>query len=212
VVTEPKSLPTEIDKISFSSSRKGYSKKEVKAYLSDLEAAFRDLEVWANATKQRLSEVEGELEKAKAVEDQSVDNAMYAVFDAKDRIIERARAKARQIEEEAMRNASKMSAEAEKILQVAKSEASEAGVVIDSAVGEEELAAAREEASQLVAAARAEAGWSRHRLGCRRGGARCGSGGSITARGRGTRRGRASTYRGSGGRVGRAAARRRADP
>jgi len=48
-------LPEALDKREFSVSRKGYDKKEVKAFLAEIEANFRELEKWAEQTKTRLA-------------------------------------------------------------------------------------------------------------------------------------------------------------
>ena len=71
-------LPTSIDQKEFSISRKGYDKREVREFLREIEANFRELENWASETKNRLQHAEFEASKSKEVEDQSVDNAMSA--------------------------------------------------------------------------------------------------------------------------------------
>jgi len=78
-VTDRKPLPTEIDKTSFSSARKGYDKKEVKRYLSDLEASFRDLESWAFQTKERLTAAEQELSAMRATEEDKMAAALQGI-------------------------------------------------------------------------------------------------------------------------------------
>ena len=122
-MSDPKGPPKQIDKVSFKVARKGYDKNEVKEYLAELEQAFGDMERWALQTKERLAQVEGELHKARANEEKSVDNAMYAVFDAKDRIIERARSKARRIEEDATQRAEDAERRAMDTIQAAEREA-----------------------------------------------------------------------------------------
>ncbi|MCZ6736438.1 MAG: DivIVA domain-containing protein [Actinobacteria bacterium] len=88
-------LPEALDKREFSVSRKGYDKKEVKAFLAEIEANFRDLEKWAEQTKTRMA-----IAKEKDSKDE-VDEAMIAVFDAKERMFERARLQAEKIEADA---------------------------------------------------------------------------------------------------------------
>ena len=162
-MTDRKPLPTEIDRTSFSSARKGYDKKEVKRYLADLETSFRDLESWAFQTKERLTAAEQELSAMRATEEESVDKAMYAVFDAKDRIIEGARTKAGQIEAEAEERAAAMMAEAERVLETARAdaEALHAGApgarAPMSPLPSEQLAEARREAEEIVEGARRRA-------------------------------------------------------
>ncbi len=92
-------LPEALDKREFSVSRKGYDKKEVKAFLAEIEANFRELEKWAEKTKTRLAIAEEKDSK------DEVDEAMNAVFDAKDRVLERARIQAEKIEADARERA-----------------------------------------------------------------------------------------------------------
>ncbi len=134
-----------IDERKFSPSRKGYDKREVQDYLEDLEQAFRELEGHASRASQRVGELERDLSKTKATERVSVDNAMMAVFDAKDRILDRARRRADEIEEEAHGEAGR----------IRESALTEAGGADGSAAGE--IAAARAQADEIVAAARREA-------------------------------------------------------
>jgi DivIVA domain-containing protein len=131
-----------IDERSFTLSRRGYDKREVRTYLEDLEQAFRELEGHARRNAQRVSDLERDLGKARATEKVSVDNAMMAVFDAKDRILERARRRADEIEEQAQAEASRIKAAA-----IAGEGGAPAG----------ELEAARAQADEIVAAARREA-------------------------------------------------------
>ena len=131
-----------IDEHKFTLSRRGYDKREVRTYLEDLEQAFRELEGHARRNAQRVGELERDLAKARATEKVSVDNAMMAVFDAKDRILERARRKADEIEEQAHAEANRIKAAA-----IAGEGGAPAG----------ELEAARAQADEIIAAARREA-------------------------------------------------------
>ena len=97
--------PDELDKREFSLSRKGFDREEVRAYLRKVDRQYRDLSLRAQDSKVRLDQAEYELGKLKAEQSQSVDTAIAAVLDAKDRILERARKQAAQIEEEARQNA-----------------------------------------------------------------------------------------------------------
>jgi len=99
VTKDSPDLPEALDKREFSVSRKGYDKKEVKAFLAEIEANFRDLEKWAEQTKTRLA-----IAKEKDSKDE-VDEAMIAVFDAKERVLERARLQAEKIEADARERA-----------------------------------------------------------------------------------------------------------
>ncbi len=92
-------LPEALDKREFSVVRKGYDKNEVKAFLAEIEANFRDLEKWAEQTKTRLAIAEEKDSK------DEVDEAMIAVFDAKERMFERARLQAEKIEADARERA-----------------------------------------------------------------------------------------------------------
>ncbi|MDA2980029.1 MAG: DivIVA domain-containing protein [Actinomycetota bacterium] len=97
--------PDELDKREFSLRRKGFDREEVRAYLRKVDGQYRDLSLRAQDSKVRLDQAEYELGKLKAEQSQSVDTAIAAVLDAKDRILERARKQAAQIEEEARQNA-----------------------------------------------------------------------------------------------------------
>jgi DivIVA domain-containing protein len=90
-----------IDEKTFSVIRKGYDPREVKDYLEDLEHAFQDIEGHSRRTSQKVVELERDLAAARATEKASLDNAMLAVFDVKDRVIDRAERRAREIEDEA---------------------------------------------------------------------------------------------------------------
>jgi len=124
-------------------SRRGYDKREVRDYLEDLEQAFRELEGHSKRSSQRVADLERDLSKARATEKVSVDNAMMAVFDAKDRILDRARRKAAEIEEEAHAEASRIKSAA----------------ISDTSGGDAhaELMSARAQAEEVVAAAQREA-------------------------------------------------------
>ena len=102
-----------IDEKTFSVVRKGYDTREVKDYLEDLEHAFQDIEGHARRTSQRVVELERDLSSARATENASLDNAMMAVFDVKDRMLERAERRAREIEDEAGKTVSSMLADVE---------------------------------------------------------------------------------------------------
>ncbi len=102
-----------IDEKTFSVIRKGYDPREVKDYLEDLEHAFQDIEGHSRRTSQTVVELERDLAAARATEKASLDNAMLAVFDVKDRMIDRAERRAREIEDEAGKVASSLLASAE---------------------------------------------------------------------------------------------------
>jgi cell division septum initiation protein DivIVA len=101
-----------IDERTFGVVRKGYNPREVKAYLEDLEHAFQDIEGHARRTSQRVVELERQLATSRATEKASMDNAMMAVFDVKDRMIDRAERRAREIQDEADKSAAALLAEA----------------------------------------------------------------------------------------------------
>jgi cell division septum initiation protein DivIVA len=102
-----------IDEKSFSVVRKGFDPREVKSYLEDLEHAFQDIEGHARRTSQRVIELERDLKSARATERASLDNAMMAVFDVKDRLLDRAERRAREITDEAGKTASSLLAQVE---------------------------------------------------------------------------------------------------
>ena len=85
----------------FSIVRKGYDPAEVQEHLAEYDVALRELEEYATRLKHELAEAKVEISRLQAAEQDSVDKAMLAVFDAKERIMERARLKAQEIEEEA---------------------------------------------------------------------------------------------------------------
>ena len=97
--------PVSIDEREFATSRKGYDKREVRVFLGELETNFRELEEWAHEAKLRLQQAEFEAQKNKDAEGQSVDAAIAAVLESKDRILERARKQAAEIESEAQTRA-----------------------------------------------------------------------------------------------------------
>lgn len=96
----------------FNSVRKGYDPREVNAYLEELEHAFQDMEGISRRTSQRIVELERDLAAARATEKASLDNAMLAVFDVKDRMIDRAARRAKEIEDQADKTASSVLAQA----------------------------------------------------------------------------------------------------
>lgn len=102
-----------IDEKAFSIVRKGFDPREVKTYLEDLEHAFQDIEGHSRRTSQKVVELERDLASARATEKASLDNAMMAVFDVKDRLLDRAERRAREIQDEAGKTASSLLAEAE---------------------------------------------------------------------------------------------------
>ena len=114
-VKESTNVPESIDTARFSIVRKGYDKREVRDYLQELETAFRDLETWSHQAKVQLAEAEERLSTSKADAEDSVDDAMFAVFDAKDRILDKARRRAEQIEAEALEEAEEIKARAVRI-------------------------------------------------------------------------------------------------
>ncbi len=100
-----------IDEKTFSVVRKGFDTREVKTFLEDLEHAFQDIEGHARRTSQRVVELERDLSASRATEKASLDNAMMAVFDVKDRMLDRAERRAREIQDEAGKTASSLLAE-----------------------------------------------------------------------------------------------------
>ncbi len=142
-VKDSTDLPESIENARFSIVRKGYDKREVRDYLQELERAFRDLETWSQKAKIQLADAEERLSESKADTDGSVDDAMFAVFDAKDRILDKARRRAEQIENEALEEAEEIKARAVRI-----SGDGDPGDV---------LAAAREEATDIIERAKREA-------------------------------------------------------
>ena len=102
-----------IDEKTFSVVRKGFDPREVKTYLEDLEHAFQDIEGHSRRTSQKVVELERDLASARATEKASLDNAMMAVFDVKDRLLDRAERRAREIQDEAGKTATSLLAEVE---------------------------------------------------------------------------------------------------
>lgn len=101
-----------IDERTFSTVRKGFAPREVKTYLEELEHAFQDMEGHARRASQRVVELERDLAAARATEKASLDNALMAVFDVKDRMIDQAARRAKEIEDQADKTASSMLAQA----------------------------------------------------------------------------------------------------
>lgn len=102
-----------INERAFSTVRKGYDPREVKTYLEELEHAFQDIEGHSRRTAQKVVELRRDLTAARATEKASLDNAMLAVFEVKDRMLDRAERRAREIEEKAGTTASSLLAGAE---------------------------------------------------------------------------------------------------
>ena len=101
VTEEHRALEVEGATKEFSTIRKGYDPAEVEKYLAEYDDAFRDLEEYAARLKRELREAKLEIARLHSAEQDSIDNAMRAVFDAKDRIIQGAMDRARLIEEQA---------------------------------------------------------------------------------------------------------------
>jgi hypothetical protein len=89
----------------FTIARKGYEPVEVDRLLAEYEEALRELEDYAARLNLELKEARLEISRLEAGEQESVDRAMLAVFDAKERIMERALERAREIEEAARHSA-----------------------------------------------------------------------------------------------------------
>jgi len=85
----------------FSPVRKGYDPAEVDEHLAEYDVAFRELEEYATRLQRELKEARLEIIRLQSSEQESIDKAMAAVFDSKDRIIDRAMAKALEIENQA---------------------------------------------------------------------------------------------------------------
>lgn len=101
-----------IDERTFNKVRKGFDPREVKTYLEDLEHAFQDIEGHARRTSLKVVELEQRLKTARATERASLDNAMMAVFDVKDRVVDRAERRAKEIQDQAGLEASTLLAKA----------------------------------------------------------------------------------------------------
>ena len=149
-----------VDDREFPVVRKGYDIEQVRAYLSEVEASFREWERWAVEARARF-----EFAEEKARDADEVDEAMIAVFAAKDRIVEQGFLRAERIETEARERARvdyedaagaiirEAEEQARRIVQEAREEA-------DRVVG-----AARDEAEGLIAQAQANAAMSEDRSG-----------------------------------------------
>lgn len=147
---------TAVDDREFSIVRRGYDRGEVKAYLAEIEANLRVLEGWAQRTNARLAISE---EKNRAIAD--VDEAMVAIYEAKERMLEQAEVDAEKIKAEATDQAR---AEAEIVATEIVAEAQEKGRRITETAAatarsreQSVLAAAKTEADRLMRDTRAEA-------------------------------------------------------
>jgi DivIVA domain-containing protein len=157
LVGEVSEVRPALDDREFSIARRGYDREEVRAFLAEIEANLRQLEDWAERTKARLVLAE---DKSAAIAD--VDRAMLAVFDAKERVLMRARLRGERIEADAKERAR---ADAEVVAAGMIAEArDEAHRIVETtlsattpATEESVLAAARTEADRLLRDARAEA-------------------------------------------------------
>ncbi len=134
-----------VDDREFLVVRKGYDRDQVKAYLGEVEVRFRQLARGAEDAKARLRLAE---EKGRRLYD--VDEAMAAVFAAKDRVLARGRLQAERIEAEAREQARvDYEAAAAEIISEAEEEARR---IIEGA-----LTSARVEYESILEEARAEA-------------------------------------------------------
>ena len=101
-VTEEHRVPDEADaRTEFSIVRKGFDPAEVEKHLAEYDDRFRDLEEYTSRLKRELKDARRQISRLKAAEQESIDTAMVAVFAAKDRIIEAATHRAREIEQQA---------------------------------------------------------------------------------------------------------------
>lgn len=145
-----------VDDREFLLVRKGYDRDQVRAYLGEVEANFRQLERWAEDAKARLKIAE---ERGRRLYD--VDEAMVAVFAAKDRVLERSRLQAERIEAEAREQARvDYEAAAAEIIREAEEEARriiEGALTSERVQYESILQEARAEADRTIVEARAEA-------------------------------------------------------
>ena len=101
-MTEEHRVPDEADATTeFSIVRKGFDPAEVQKHLAEYDDKFRDLEEYTSRLKRELKDARRQISVLKTAEQESIDNAMVAVFAAKDRIIEAATQRAREIEQQA---------------------------------------------------------------------------------------------------------------
>jgi len=86
-----------LDDREFSIIKKGYDPLEVKAFLSEVESSWQDLEEWAHDAKARLS-----IAESRGIAENEVNEAMAAIFDSKERVLESARHQADRIQADAI--------------------------------------------------------------------------------------------------------------
>lgn len=84
----------------FSVTWKGYDREEVRAFLTEIEDEFRELEAWADQARKSLIVAREEM-----IPRAEVDEAMIAIFDAKERLLDKARRRAKRIEADARERA-----------------------------------------------------------------------------------------------------------
>ncbi|MCP4306492.1 MAG: hypothetical protein GY788_16820 [bacterium] len=95
----------------FSIVRKGYDPAEVDAQLAEYDEALSEFEGYVARLGRELQDARREIARMKAAEKDAVEKAMAAVFDAKERIIDRAVAKAKEIENQALTTAGRPTVE-----------------------------------------------------------------------------------------------------
>ncbi len=95
----------------FAIVRKGFDPAEVVKCLAEYDDNLRDLDEYARRLKRELKDARRQITTLKGAEQESIDNAMVAVFAAKDRIIEAATQRAREIEDQARSRAGLLSSE-----------------------------------------------------------------------------------------------------
>ncbi len=149
--------PSHLAEHGFTIVRRGYDPAEVRSVLAEYEAAFQEIEDRADQMRVRLSIAE---EKNAAIDD--VNRAMAAVFETKERVLEKAELRARRIEATATKKA-RVEAEtvSARVIDAAREEARrivEAALAVATGSTEDAvLRAARVEADRLLRDARAEA-------------------------------------------------------
>lgn len=85
----------------FTLVRKGYEPAEVDKRLAEYEGAVQELEEYTKRLQHELKAARREIARLAATEQESIERGMAAVLNAKERIMEQAMARARQIEDEA---------------------------------------------------------------------------------------------------------------
>lgn len=133
----------------FSLRRDGFDRDEVRTYLQNMDARYRDLLVRSEDATVRLEQTEHELDKLRENQQTSVDTVIMAVIEARDRILEQAHQRAREIEEEAESSTASSGHDPDPLLR-GQAELEARGIIEAAELAAKELIEAAEEEARAI--------------------------------------------------------------